>query len=190
MESKNITFDEVFAYWLNTEAKQIEGRDILAVAKYKGFNSIAEWRLATAIRLGLDKKLWKTETLSNPNEMVLNIIIGPYQGWSIFFENKLDTTFADALQIPKFLEWCKAHDRIVPISENFPFPTTFIVARRSNGQLIHIEGGHRMCAIAYRNAIGNPIDFSDTPPITLYVTDFDEKELPLWLEFLKMGTNK
>lgn len=80
MNTKSITFDDVFLYWLQVETNQIEGRDILSVAKQKGFNTIAEWRLMTAKRLGLDTKEWQEEIISDPEITIPKIIVGPYQG--------------------------------------------------------------------------------------------------------------
>jgi hypothetical protein len=187
--SKQLTFDEVFLIWLKAEIEQIEGRDILSVAKDKGFNSIVEWRLATALRLGLDTKEWHWETFNNPAEQLPDIIIGPYQGWSKFFDNKIDTTFAQALEIPEFFEWCKTHDRVVPLSQNFPLSTTIILFRLPNGQLIHIEGGHRICAAAYANKIGQPINFSNRK-VTAAIADVGLEEIPKLIEFMTKGTFK
>ena len=188
MENKKLTFDEVFKIWLDAEVTQIEGRDILTVAQSKGFNSIVEWRLKTALRLGMDTKKWTLETITNPNTTLPNIIVGPYQGWSKFFDNRLNTTFSQALEIPEFLAWCNTHDRIVPLSQNFPLPTSVILFRKANGELIHIEGGHRICAVAYRNKLGNPIDFQNKPPVTAAVALIEDNEVDGLIEFLKLGT--
>lgn len=186
---KQLTFDEVFKIWLDAEVGQIEGRDILPVAQEKGFTSITEWRLATALRLGLDKKQWNLEELSNPSDILPNIIVGPYRGWSQIFDNKLQTTFGQALEIPEFFEWCQTHDRVVPISENFPSGTTLIVLRKQNGQLLHIEGGHRICAASYAAKIGQPIDFSNRK-VFIAVADMTRENEIKFLEFLKLGTHK
>jgi hypothetical protein len=185
-----MTFDEVFKIWMDSEVGKIEGRDILSTAKAKGFTSIVEWRLATALQLGMDKKSWVMETIYNPNDVLPNIIIGPYQGWSKFFDNKFTITFAQALEIPEFLEWCKTHDRIVPISENFPVPSTIILFRKKNGQLIHIEGGHRICAIAYAKKVNKLINFDNKLPLTAAITEIDDSEINNLIEFLKQGTFK
>lgn len=185
---KKITFDETFKIWLDAEVGKIEGRDILAVAQAKGFSSITEWRLSTALRLGMDKKDWTLESIVNPNVTLPNVIIGPYQGWSKFFDNRLDTTFSQAMEIPAFLEWCKGHDRVIPLSHNFPQPTSVILFRKANGELIHIEGGHRMCAVAYCNKIGNPIKFLDDNSVTAAIAPINDDELDSLIEFLKLGT--
>ncbi|MDB4940320.1 MAG: hypothetical protein JWO40_745 [Candidatus Doudnabacteria bacterium] len=187
---KKATFDEIFNIWLDSEANQIEGRNILPVAKAKGFNSVAEWRLSTALRLGMDTKIWSLEIIENPNETLPNIIIGPYQGWSKFFNNQLQTSFAEALKYKEFSEWCKTHDRIIPISNNFPLPTTIILFRKPNGDLMHIEGGHRICAVAYKKSIGSPIDFENKPSITAAIANVTDSEIAQMLIFLKEGTFK
>ena len=191
--SETITFDQVFNLWLENEIDQIdqaETRGTLEIAKAKGFSSIAEWRLQTALRLGMDKKIWTLETIDHPNEALPNIIIGPYQGWSRFFDNRLETTFVQALEIPEFFDWCKTHDRIIPISINFPLPTSVILFRKPGGSLIHIEGGHRICAVAYRRKIGQPIDFAGKPAVKAAIAPVDEPEIGKMLEFLKRGTGK
>ncbi len=184
-----MTFDEVFKIWLAAEVDQIEGRDILPVAQSKGFTSITEWRLTTALRLGMDKKQWVMETIENPNEALPNIIIGPYQGWQRLINNQLETTFGEAMEIPEFFEWCKTHDRIIPISENFPLPATFILYRRPDKKLIHIEGGHRICAVAYRKKLGIPIEFGDGE-VTAAIADITDEDIPVLIERLKEGTEK
>jgi hypothetical protein len=190
MDKKLITFDEVFKIWLDAEVMQIEARDLLPVAKSKGFTSIAEYRLATALRLGMDTNEWTLETIDNPGEVFPNIIIGPYQGWSKFFENRMTTTFAQALEMPAFLEWCHTHDRIVPLSKNFPLPTRVILFRKKTGELVHVEGGHRICAVAYANKLGTPIDFENKPPVSAAIAPIKDEEIPHLIEFLKRGTFK
>ena len=190
MDTGHITFDEVFKIWHDAEVGQIEGRDILPVAKSKGFASIAEWRLATALRLEMDKKDWHLEILDDPDTVLPNIIIGPYQGWSKFFDNRITTTFAQALEIPAFLEWCHTHDRVAPLSKNFPLPTTVILFRKPTGELIHVEGGHRICAAAYAKKVGNPIDFNNKPPVTAAIAPISNDEISELIEFLKHGTFK
>lgn len=188
MKDMNITFDEVFKIWMDTEVGQIEGRDLLPVAQAKGFSSITEWRLNTALRLGMDKKEWVLEAIGDPNVTLPNVIIGPYQGWSKFFDNRLDMTFLQAMEIPDFFEWCRTHDRVMPLSENFPQPTSVILFRKENGELIHIEGGHRMCAIAFRSKLNNPIEFKLENSVTAAIATITDSELGGLIEFLKSGT--
>lgn len=187
--NQQTTFDEVFKIWLNNEVRGVEGRDLLPVAQQKGFTSVTEWRLSTALRLGMDTKEWHLETINNPNDTLPNVTVGPYQGWSKFFDNKLETTFAEALEIPEFKKWCDTHDRVIPMTKNFPLPSTIILYRRPDGRLIHIEGGHRMCAVAYAKKIGKPIDFS-IGTITAAIADISEGDIPKMLDFLQIGTFK
>lgn len=190
MEPKPITFDAVFLLWMKTEIEQVEGRDILSVAQSKGFSSITEWRLQTALRLGLDTKKWTLELIDQPNKLLPDIIIGPYPGWSKFFENRLTTTFAEALTITEFFGWCQTHDRVIPLSRQFPLPTTVILLRKQNGELIHIEGGHRICAVAYRKHIGEPIEFAGKPPVTAAIAPVSDEELDKLIQFAEQGTSK
>ncbi|HMQ02004.1 MAG TPA: hypothetical protein PKD79_02975, partial [Candidatus Doudnabacteria bacterium] len=134
-------------------------------------------------------KQWVLEAVSDPAKTLPNIIVGPYQGWSKFFDNKLVTTFEEAMEIPEFFEWCQAHDRVVPLAKNFPLPTKLIVLRKENGQLIHIEGGHRICAVAFANKIGKPIDFSKSE-INIAVATINDEEIPQLLDFLRTGSSK
>ncbi|MBP9686365.1 MAG: hypothetical protein KBD66_01025 [Candidatus Doudnabacteria bacterium] len=186
---KPLTFDEVFKIWIDAEVGQVERTNILPVAKAKGFDSIVKWRLASALRLGLDKREWTLETLEHPNDTLPHVVIGPYQGWSVHFENTLHTSFAEALRIPTFLGWVTANERIMNITAHFPTTNTFILFRKPDGTLIHIEGGHRMCATAYMQHIRTPINFSNRTTLAA-VTHIAESELPLLHEFLKLGTNK
>lgn len=185
----DMTFDEVFKIWIDNEVGQPDGRDVLSVAQEKGFSSVVEWRLATALRLGMDKKNWDLETIANPDVTLPQIIVGPFQGWQRFLTRHLETTFAQAMEIPEFFEWCKTHDRIVPLSEKFPLPTKLILYRRPDGTLIHVEGGHRICAVAYANKIGEPIDFY-LDSVQAAVADVTEQDIKQMQEFLKQGTQK
>jgi len=76
--NNQVTFDQVFKIWLDSEAEQIESRDLLPVAKSKGFNSVAEWRLATALRLGMDTKQWTLEVPSPRNEQKIKRLVGRF----------------------------------------------------------------------------------------------------------------
>lgn len=190
MRKTQITFDQVFKIWLDAEVNRIEGRDLLLVAKAKGFTSIAEWRLSTALRFGMDKKDWTLEVIKNPNAVLPKIIIGPYMGWSKFFENRLNTTFAEALEIPEFFNWCKTHDRVVPLSKKFPLPSSIILFKRPDGRLIHVEGGHRICAAAFAQKLGRPVNFKNRPALTAAIAPVTEREIRQLIAFIKQGTAK
>ncbi|MBP7843105.1 hypothetical protein KA017_03820 [Candidatus Woesebacteria bacterium] len=186
MTEQLLTFDQVFAIWLINEVGNPGEVNLLPLANDKGFDSVSEWRLNTALRLGLDKKEWSLIEIEQPTENLPKIIVGPYQGWSKFFENKLTTSFLDALELPEFFQWCKEHDRIPNIAENFPTPTTLILLQKSNGEYICIEGGHRVCAVAYANKIGMNLDIK----ISAAVADISDDEIEKLIQFLKDGTNK
>ena len=195
MENKTINFDEVLKIWLDNEVGQVEGRDLLPLALQKGFSSITEWRLTNALRFGMDKMSWQLQQVENPGETLPNVIIGPYRGWSIqndveFFDNQLATTFSQAMEIPEFFIFCSKHDRIVPLAKNFPLPTSIILFRKQDGQLIHIEGGHRMCAVAYARKINQPIDFTNKPPVYAAVADITDKDYIRLRSMAKRGTEK
>ncbi len=186
---QNILFDEVFKIWLDIEIEKTEGRDLLPVAKEKGFTSVTEWRMNTALKLEMDKKEWYLEDIPSPAEFLPKIIIGPFQGWQRLIEKKLEISFEQAMEIPEFFEWCQTHDRIVPIAEHFPLPTTIILYRKPDGNLIHVEGGHRICAVAYANKIGKPIDFSKGK-VTAAIADITDDDISKMLAFLNRGTHK
>lgn len=181
--------------WLDNEVGQVEGRDLLPVALNKGFASIEEWRTTNALRFGMDKLDWILEKIDNPGEVLPNVIIGPYRGWSIqkdveFFDNQLSTTFAQALEIPAFFDFCKTHDRIVPLSEKFPLPTSIILFRKASGELIHVEGGHRMCAVAFAKKIGKPIKFEGKPQVAAAIADITEEKFRELVAMAKTSTDK
>ncbi len=180
-------FDQVFAIWLINEVGDPNDMNYLPVAMEKGFNSISEWRLATALRQGLDSKIWFLENIENPIELLPKIKVGPYKGWSLFFENKLETSYEEALEIPEFFEWCKEHNRIPNIAEHFPTPTTIILLRKENGDLLHIEGGHRICALAYANKMG--IQLPDIQ-VNAAIADVSNEDVEKLIQFLHQGTDR
>ncbi len=187
---KDLSFDEVFKVWLDNEIGQVGGRDLLPVAKAKGFSTVIEWRLASALRLGLNDIVWSLESIEQPQLVLPSVIIGPYKGWSQFFKNELQTTFAQALEIPEFLSWCHTHDRVIPLSRRFPMPTTLILLRKGNGDLIHVEGGHRMCAVAYAQKMGQPIQFPAEPVVFAAIASVEDAGIPKLLDFLSKGSDK
>lgn len=185
-----LSFDEVFHLWMTEELKPSGKRDVLKfVQKQKGFSSITEWRLATALKLGLDKKQWELVKIKKTNKILPNVIIGPYQGWSKFFDNKITTTFANALKIPEFLEWCETHDRLKGMIKNFPKNSTIILFQKPNGEYIHIEGGHRICALALQIAMGEPIKFNKDEYMHAVIAQISTSEIAKLKQFLKSGTN-
>jgi hypothetical protein len=159
MNPKELIFDQVFNIWLEAETQKPGLSQYLDFVRGKGFNSISEWRLDIALKFGLDKLQWRYEEIHNPGSVLPNILIGPYKGWSIFFENKLATSFEDLLKIKEAVKWCSSHDRIIPIPQNFPELTRLILLEKPDGSFVHIEGGHRCCAVAYMQRKGTPIDF-------------------------------
>ncbi len=185
------TFDHVFHLWMQEELKPHKERDVLKfVQKKKGYNSITEWRLAAALSMGLDKLSWKIMHIKNPNKELPRVIIGPYQGWSQFFTNRLTTRFEDALRIPEFIAWCKTHDRINPIMKNFPTSSTIILLQKENGDLIHIEGGHRICALTYAQVLGKPISFGKEKTIYACIAKVTNPQIALLKKYLKQGSHK
>jgi hypothetical protein len=193
MSNREVTFDQVFAIWLNNEiydnSLYAGAQRLLALAKGKGYNSIAEWRLATALRLGLDTKQWGLEIIANPAETLPRIVVGPYQGWTKFLDKKVGTTFEEAMNIPDFFSWCQTHDRIGALMEDFPVPTTLILLRLPDGRLIHVEGGHRICAVAYSQKLGKPMQFLDGS-VRAAVANASGVELDMMKKFLERGTGR
>ncbi len=188
---KQISFDEVFLLWLKEELKPHKNRNVLDfVKKEKGFSSLTEWRLNTALRLGLDKKSWNLKKISNPFKELPKTLIGPFPGWQKLLPTKLQYTFEEAVKLPSFLEWCKNHNRIQPILKNFPKESTIILLEKEDGRLIHIEGGHRICAIAYANAVNKPINLKHKPVIYAAIAKITNLEFKNLQKFLKVGTNK
>jgi hypothetical protein len=181
-----ITFDQVFLTWLNNENTSVEGRGYLHVAKERGFNSVAEWRLNTALRMKADTKEWYEVAIDNPAKFLPEIIIGPYKGWSIHFDNQLQTSFKQALEMDRFFEWTKDHNRIPDIAKNFPAETTIILYKKPDGKYIHIEGGHRICAYAYAQKIGQPVQTK----VTALVADITDEGVENLKQFLKQGTDR
>lgn len=173
MNQQRLMFDQVFAIWLVNEVGNPEEGNYLSVAEEKGFSSVVEWRLDMALKFKLNTKEWFLTEIADPAETLPRIVIGPFKGWSKFFDNKLETTFEQALEIPEFYEWCVQHDRIPKIADHFPIPTTLILLRKPNGQLLHIEGGHRICAFSFAKKNGKAINAE----ITAAIANITEDEL-------------
>ncbi len=186
-----LTFDQVFHFWMEEELKPHKNRNVLEfVQKQKGFSSITEWRLNTALKLGLDKFKWNLISIKDPNKILPNVIVGPFKGWSMFFDNELKTSFKELVKIPGAQAWLKTHDRINPIMKNFPKSSTIILLQKPSGDFIHIEGGHRICAISYAQTLGKPISFGKERSIQAAVAKISNFEITKLKKLLKQGTNK
>jgi hypothetical protein len=179
-------FDQVFTKWLSAETEHPELVNYLPIAEEKGFNSVAEWRLATAKRLYLDTKEWQEIEIVDPQAFVPDIIIGPYLGWSMFLDDEVKTSFKDALDMEDFYAWVEAHDRIPKIAHNLPLTTHVILLKTTAGAYIHIEGGHRICAFSY--AVKN--NLSVNTKFTASVAAIPDEERRNLTTFLTTGTQK
>lgn len=184
-----LSFEEVFGIWMDNEAVEVPGRNLLKVAQEKGFGTVRDWRMATALRLGMDAKEWRLFTVTDPNGFLPNVLMGPYQGWQQFMPQKLTASFADALNVKAFYEWCQTHDRVKHLAQNFPVPSTVILFKLPNGRFMQVEGGHRMCAVAYRVHKGQPIQFPENT-VRAAVADITDGEFQQLFVFLRQGTDK
>ena len=184
-----LSFEEVFGIWMDNEAVEVPGRNLLKVAQEKGFGTVRDWRMATALRLGMATKQWRIYAVTDPNGFLPNVLMGPYQGWQQYMPNKLTASFADALNVKVFYEWCKTHDRVQPLAKHFPLSTTVILYRLSDNRFLQIEGGHRMCAVAYRVHKGQPIQFPENT-VRAAVADITDTEFQQLFVFLRQGTDK
>jgi hypothetical protein len=181
------TFDHLFAYWIQEELKT---PNLIEVAKSKGYNNISQWRLDTAIRLGLPEKRWQIIEVLDYMQIVPNIIIGPFQGWNALIpkDQQLTISFAEALNNnEEFYTWVLSNQRIIDIQENYPPAATFIVFKlKESGRYIHIEGGHRICAIALSAKQGREV----RTKVNLAMAEIDSIEVPKLHHFLLDGTFK
>lgn len=186
-----LTFDQVFHIWMAEELKPHKNRNLLEfVQKQKGFSSITEWRLNTALELALDKLQWQLIDIKDPNKTLPEVLVGPFKGWSTFFDNQFKTSFKELVKIPEAKAWIKKHDRINPIMKNFPKSSTIILLQKPNGDYIHIEGGHRICATSYAQSLGKPIKFGKDRTIQAAVAKISNSQIAKLKKFLKQGTNK
>ncbi len=187
---QNISYSDVLKIWVDNETLNTRAADILKLAQQKGFASIAEWRSDIAVRLGMDRQKWSLQEIADPSTTLPSIIIGPYPGWSKFIDNHLHTSFAQALKTsPQFREWCSTHDRIIPLAKDFPKSTTLILYQAHDGRLIHLEGGHRICTVAYQKVIGRPIVFTGRS-VYAAVATITDADLEMLHKLLWKGTNK
>ena len=136
---KPLTFDEVFKIWIDAEVGRVEGTDILPVAKAKGFDSIVEWRLASALRLGLDKREWTLETLEHPNDTLPYVIIGPTRAGPCILRINSVQVLQMHCEFPRSLtglQTTNGSGTLPPIS---PPPTRLFC---SASQTARLAGGH------------------------------------------------
>ena len=99
---KDTSWSEIFQAWQESEGSLTSWQEL---AKAKGFDFWEEWRDNTANLIGAKDKDWQLFEISEPNLIIPNFRLGPFQGWQEHFENKFQHTFLDLAKTN--LDWLK-----------------------------------------------------------------------------------
>ena len=161
---KQTTWKNVFATW-----KQHEGSDPAwqkFAVEERGFDSWEAWRSAQSEKVHAADLDWNIYTITNPNDFILDLLLGPFRGWQKFFEEKLQHTVQDI--VDKEFDWINNHNKTKELRKNFPEKTQFIgLYLPWVNKMMLYEGHHRAAAITVAKKVGTPLVFDNLPTIAL-----------------------
>lgn len=147
-----LSWQETFGFWRDSEGSSLHW---LRLARDRGFDSWAEWRLAYAPPFRLPERAWNLYRVADPLREVPRFRGGPFKGW-------IERTYGDAGAMPQFRVIAERltdiqRGYVRKLMADFPNETTVIGVRTDDGIVI-IEGTHRCCAIAKAASEGAAIE--------------------------------
>jgi hypothetical protein len=163
MESKNKNMDEkiklirkceweeVFLEWYKNEG---EKPNWASIAKERGFESWADWRLkGYARRFECAKADWGLYEITDPCVMISNWFGGPFRTWiEKYYNNEKTKSFADLVFNPDIVNYAP----IKSMAKDYPKDSVITALELSDGRIFVIEGMHRSCALALMAKEGKP----------------------------------
>jgi len=167
---KPLTASQVFDIWREIEEPLEHWR---GVWQSKGFKSWEDWRHTTHAPLFEKELNWNLYKVNEPAKSVPEWRGGMFHGWSKWFYNSFQ-------EKPPFLKDLLAHPGVNnhwyvrEIANNFPSPTTLTALRMPNGDIVVVEGMHRVCAITMLAHDNKPLNAE----VFVMIADWPEKEPP------------
>jgi len=182
----NTTWEEVFAGWAESEENNPAWKEC-ATAK-KGWADWRSWRGHTAAQLKLADRNWALYEFDDPISEIPSLLVGPFTSWQARLRTSNQETFQDLLASPENLIWADDYDVIKQIRDNLPFDTTVIGLQRADtGQIVLVEGHHRVTAIALSSVKEDEVDFTKTR-VRIALATLEESELHLLDNALRQGS--
>lgn len=138
---RDLEWEEVFLFWYMNEG---QSEYWIELAKERGFDSWADWRLSYTGPCDCANTEWGLYEISNPEKVISGFYGGPFKTW---IENVYDGE-----RKKSFKEIAKSkivinNSKINEIVNNFSLDNT-IIALQVKEKIYVIEGMHRCCALA------------------------------------------
>lgn len=154
---KDTTWSDVFAEWRAHEATNPAW--IQTATAVKGWPDWQSWRSFTADQLRLPSRTWTLQVMDDPMREIPAMLVGPYTGWQSRLPQLNVKTFAELVAIPAQAAFFRAHETVPKLQASFPAETQFIGLRKSDGQIVCVEGHHRAVAVALAARDERPVTF-------------------------------
>lgn len=145
-----LKWEEVFLFWYQCEG---ERQNWIDLAKRRGFNSWAEWRLTScALPFECAKTEWRLYEISSPAKVVPDFYGGPFKTWiKRHYGGVKEKTFAELASQPDIFDNSAVKSMVAD------FPADKVISCLEVGEKIYtIEGLHRCCALAVINTQNKP----------------------------------
>ncbi len=142
---RSIAWDEIYSKW-----KECEEEVWRSHYTERGHDSWDSWRRQYIEAIKPESRSWKLYKVTTPAESISKMYIGPFKGWTGYYDNREQSTFAD---IAKNLDPEK-RKALLKIANNFP-KEMFIWGLADSHRIMTMEGSHRSAAatLAYINQI-------------------------------------
>jgi hypothetical protein len=144
-------WEEVFLEWYKNEG---EKPNWINIAKERGFESWADWRLkGYARRFKCTKADWGLYEITDPSTVVSNWFGGPFRTWiEKYYNGEKTKSFAELISGSDIAN----HPAVKSMAENYPRDSVITALELNNGKIFVIEGMHRSCALALITKEGKP----------------------------------
>lgn len=179
------TWQKVFQSWEEREADNPGW--IKCATEIKGWPDWQSWRRHSASQIKAEDREWALYKFENPEEEILQMLVGPYSGWQKDLPEKNKLTFSEILEIPEINKKFFQHDGVLSIIKSLPFETEMIGLLREDNKIVCLEGHHRAMAIALAQKQNKNINYKNTS-IKIALAKIKNNELHLLDEMLKRGS--
>ncbi|MCX6729909.1 MAG: hypothetical protein NT058_00185 [Candidatus Portnoybacteria bacterium] len=136
-------WEEVFLEWYKNEG---EKENWNTIAKERGFESWADWRLnGYAKRFKCAKADWGLYEIENPSKVILKWFGGPFRTWiEKYYNNEKTKSFGELAMNQEIINY----PPIKSMAKNYPKNSVITALELKNKKIVVIEGMHRSCALA------------------------------------------
>lgn len=143
---RNLAWEEVFLFWYKNEGVN---KSWINLAKKRGFNSWADWRINSYIKpFKCAQATWSLYQVNNPSQVVPNFYGGPFKAWiKHYYEGKREKIFNELASQDNIVK----NKSIQNIIKKFPKDSVIICLEVGN-KIYTIEGMHRCCALSTMKA--------------------------------------